>query len=76
MEQVATNSAKAWLLASRPKTLAAAVTPVVVGCALAYSLNSFSLIPALICLLFAVLMQIAANLINDLILCFDGREEN
>ena len=67
MEQVATNSAKAWLLASRPKTLAAAVTPVIVGCALAYSLNSFSLIPALICLLFAVLMQIAANLINDLI---------
>lgn len=67
MEQVATNSVKAWLLASRPKTLAAAVTPVVVGCALAYSLKSFSLLPALICLLFAVLMQVAANLINDLI---------
>ena len=67
MEQVPTNSAKAWLLASRPKTLAAAITPVVVGCALAYSQNSFSPIPALICLLFAVLMQVAANLINDLI---------
>lgn len=67
MEQIATNSVKAWLMASRPKTLAAAVTPVVVGCALAYSLNSFRAVPALICLLFAVLMQVAANLINDLI---------
>ncbi len=67
MEQVETNSIKAWLLASRPKTLAAAVTPVVVGCALATHLNSFKAVPAIICLLFAVLMQTAANLINDLI---------
>lgn len=67
MEQVIKNSAKAWWLASRPKTLAAAVTPVVVGCALAYHLGCFRPIPALICLLFAVLMQVAANLINDMI---------
>lgn len=67
MSSIETNSIKAWLLASRPKTLAAAVTPVVVGCALAYHLHSFEVVPAVICLLFAVLMQVAANLINDLI---------
>ena len=60
------NSAKAWMLAARPKTLAAAVVPVLVGCALAHYYGAFQWIPALACLFFAMLMQIAANLINDL----------
>lgn len=30
------NSTKAWLLASRPKTLTAASIPVMLGCALAF----------------------------------------
>ncbi len=60
------NSPKAWLLAARPKTLAAAVVPVMVGCALAYYYGKFQWIPALACLFFAMLMQVAANLINDL----------
>lgn len=65
-EKVKQNSLKAWCLAARPKTLAAAVAPVVVGCAVADYYESFQLIPALACLLFAIAMQIAANLINDL----------
>jgi 1,4-dihydroxy-2-naphthoate octaprenyltransferase len=60
------NSLQAWLLATRPKTLAAALTPVLVGSALSFYNDSFVLIPALCCLLFAMAMQIAANLINDL----------
>jgi len=64
--EVKKNSVKAWLLAARPKTLAAAVAPVMVGSSLAYYFGSFKLIPALACLFFAVMMQIAANLINDL----------
>lgn len=63
---IETNSLKAWILASRPKTWAAAIAPVVVGCALAYHYGSFNLFQSLFCLLFAVTMQIAANLINDL----------
>lgn len=66
MEEVKQNSLKAWCLAARPKTLAAAVAPVLVGCALAAFYSRFTLIPALACLLFAIAMQIAANLINDL----------
>ncbi|MEG1546374.1 MAG: 1,4-dihydroxy-2-naphthoate polyprenyltransferase [Bacteroidaceae bacterium] len=60
------NSLKAWILASRPKTLAGAVTPVMIGCALAAMDGKFVWQPALICLLFAALMQVAANFINDL----------
>jgi 1,4-dihydroxy-2-naphthoate octaprenyltransferase len=63
---IKTNSARAWMLAARPKTLATAVVPVLVGCALAYYYHAFQWVPALACLFFAMLMQVAANLINDL----------
>ena len=65
MESVQTNSIKAWLLAGRPKTLAGAATPVLLGCALAYADGWFQIIPALLCFLVAFLMQIDANFIND-----------
>ena len=65
MENVQTNSIKAWILAARPKTLAAAATPVLLGCALAYTTGAFQWIPALLCFLFAFSMQIDANFIND-----------
>ena len=69
--QVRTNSPKAWFLASRPKTLTAALIPVVTATALAYAEGHLQWIPAILCVLFAGLMQIAANLINDL---FDFRK--
>ena len=56
---------KPWLLASRPKTLPAAIAPVMVGTAQAYDAGGFRLLPALICFLFAVLIQIATNFAND-----------
>lgn len=65
MENVKTNSIKAWILAARPKTLAAAATPVLLGCALAYTDGIFQWIPAILCFLFAFSMQIDANFIND-----------
>lgn len=66
MEEIKQNSTKAWLLAARPKTLAAAIVPVLIGCAIAFHNGKFALPQALACLLFAIMMQIAANLINDL----------
>ncbi len=45
--------------------MAAAVMPVVLGCALAWQAWAFELAPALMCLAFAVLVQIGANFAND-----------
>lgn len=66
MNIIETNSLKAWILAIRPKTLTAASIPVMIGCALAYVYGYFHFTPALLCFLFAFLMQIDANFINDL----------
>jgi 1,4-dihydroxy-2-naphthoate octaprenyltransferase len=65
-DNVRTNSLKAWILASRPKTLTAALVPVIMACALAYHAGCFRWFPAVVCMVFAALMQIASNLINDL----------
>ena len=41
------------------------LAPVLVGCSLAVWAGCFRPVPALLCMLFAVLMQIASNFIND-----------
>ena len=56
---------RAWILASRPKTLPAAAAPVIVGCGAAFYQHSFNLLPALAALLGALLLQIGANFAND-----------
>ncbi len=62
---IAPGSARAWLLASRPATLSAAVVPVAVGSALADALGGFALWPALAALLGAMWIQIGTNFAND-----------
>jgi 1,4-dihydroxy-2-naphthoate octaprenyltransferase len=57
---------QSWILASRPRTLPAAVGPVIVGSALAIRDAAFDPIAALACLLTALLLQIASNFANDL----------
>ena len=64
--QVKQNSWQAWMLAARPKTLTAALIPVLTATALAAAKGKFSLREAALCIAFAALMQIAANFINDL----------
>lgn len=68
------NSPHAWLLAARPKTLPVSMAPVLIGIACAGAEGHFTgnsagailfAVPALLCLLFAVVMQIDANFIND-----------
>ena len=54
-----------WLEATRPKTLPAAVAPVVLGTAMAHSDGQLHLLPAAICLVFALLVQIGTNFAND-----------
>lgn len=55
-----------WILASRPKTLLAAVVPVMVGSALAISHGKFFLPYSLIALVCSTLIQIGTNFTNDL----------
>lgn len=70
---ITTNSIKAWILAARPKTLSGAAVPVMIGCALAYADSmsfgddAFNFTAAILCMLFAFIMQIDANFINDFI---------
>ena len=55
-----------WVMATRPKTLPAAVTPVLVGTAAAHAVDGFDPGPALAALAGALLLQVGANLANDL----------
>ena len=65
------DSWQAWLLAARPKTLTGAMVPVMIGLALAwtdgkeYGDDVFNTVAAILCALFAMIMQVDANFIND-----------
>lgn len=80
MEQnVKTNSLNAWILAARPKTLTGASVPVMIGIAFAFkdlSWENFQIIPALLCTLFAFIMQIDANFVNDYFDCLKGNDDS
>lgn len=56
---------KIWLEASRPKTLAAALAPVLIGAGLAYRDEAFNITTTLVTLLAAALIQIGTNFAND-----------
>lgn len=54
-----------WLQAARPQTLAAAFVPVCVGASLAIHDHQFALLPSVVALLCAFLIQIGTNFAND-----------
>ncbi len=56
---------KSWIEAMRLRTLPVSVAGVIAGCACAVLLDSFKLVPAVLCLSFAVLAQIASNFANE-----------
>lgn len=56
---------KYWILAMRPKTLPAALSPVIIGCAFAFHMGVFHFAPAALCVGFALLIQILVNYAND-----------
>ena len=55
-----------WVIASRPKTMTAAIAPVLLGSALAYYEGAFDIITFFVILIAACLIQIGTNLTNDL----------
>lgn len=58
-------SLKVWLLAARPKTLPAAIAPVLIGTVMAHVDNGFHIWAALAALLGALFIQVATNYAND-----------
>jgi 1,4-dihydroxy-2-naphthoate octaprenyltransferase len=56
---------KIWIDASRPKTLPAAMAPVIMGAALAIGDHKFHFLSALVALICALLIQIGTNFAND-----------
>jgi 1,4-dihydroxy-2-naphthoate octaprenyltransferase len=56
-----------WLLAARPRTLGAAVIPVLAGTALAFAAHAFDPLLTTLILTCAILIQIATNYFNDAI---------
>ncbi len=59
------QSRSVWVEAARPKTLVAALVPVLVGSSLAFTYGSFLWLPTTIALLCAFLIQIGTNFAND-----------
>lgn len=55
-----------WAIAIRPKTLPAAVAPVILGTAIAIYEKQFEPVISLAALVIALLLQILSNLVNDL----------
>lgn len=68
------SARQAWLLAARPKTLPAAVGPILVGAALALADGVFQAGPVLAALLCALLLQIGSNFANDYFDFFKGAD--
>ena len=65
--EVKVNSLKAWILATRPKTLIGAAVPVMIGTAMALRDSGWNInvVPLVLCFAFAFIMQIDANFVND-----------
>lgn len=60
-----TSSPKIWIQAARPKTLAAGITPVLIGTAMAVDAGVFHAAAAIAALLGSLLIQIGTNFAND-----------
>jgi 1,4-dihydroxy-2-naphthoate octaprenyltransferase len=54
-----------WVAGARPRTLPAAVAPVLVGTGAAAALHGFRAVPALLALVVALALQVAVNYAND-----------
>ena len=54
-----------WVAGARPRTLPAALAPVLVGTGAAAALDGFRLVPALLALVVALALQVAVNYAND-----------
>ncbi|KAD4060176.1 1,4-dihydroxy-2-naphthoate polyprenyltransferase [Arthrobacter yangruifuii] len=69
-------TAAQWLQGARPRTLPAAIAPVIIGSAAAYDLGDFRPVRAVLAALIAVLLQIGVNYANDYSDGIRGTDDN
>ena len=68
---------KPWILASRPKTLLAILSPIIIGVSISYKLNfEINWVLALMTFLSAILLQIGSNFANDAYDFLKGADNN
>ena len=65
ISQSSRNALKHWVLAARPKTLVASISPVLIGASFAARVQPISYGDFALCLFFSVLIQIGTNWAND-----------
>ncbi len=65
MSAVASPTAAQWLAGARPRTLPAAISPVVAGSAIAFFEGGFSLLRAALALVVGIALQVGVNYAND-----------
>jgi 1,4-dihydroxy-2-naphthoate octaprenyltransferase len=64
-ETAVPRGASVWVMAARPRTLAASVAPVLVGTAAAAHVGAMRVVPAVLALLSSLFIQIGTNFAND-----------
>ncbi|MDQ0709888.1 MULTISPECIES: 1,4-dihydroxy-2-naphthoate polyprenyltransferase [Arthrobacter] len=69
-------TAAQWIQGARPRTLPAAIAPVVIGSAAAYQLHAFNLVNAILAAVIALLLQVGVNYSNDYSDGIRGTDEN
>lgn len=70
------TSLKIWIQGSRPKTLGAAISPVLVAWAIAYFEKAFNLYIAILALIVSITIQIGVNFANDYSDGIKGTDDN
>ena len=58
-------TAAQWIQGARPRTLPAAIAPVLIGTAAAYEMDAFRPLNAVLAALVALLLQVGVNYAND-----------
>ncbi|MFM9095406.1 MAG: 1,4-dihydroxy-2-naphthoate polyprenyltransferase, partial [Actinomycetes bacterium] len=70
------TSLKIWIKGSRPKTLGAAISPVIVAWAIAYFEDAFNFYIAILALIVSITIQIGVNFANDYSDGIKGTDDN
>lgn len=70
------NSLQPWILGARPKTLPAAISPILIGIGISIYYRHYRLGPSLAALICAIFIQIGTNYVNDVVDYLNGHDQS